>query len=286
MNLDKIENLPPKPLNTLKNEHLNEGIPSIVGCIYDKAQMGDKDKTFFDNFKKSAVFVDYKKTVNQIDLLREGHMSAGKKSYVISRIDNQNKYSNNYLDCTGFVCSGIDKRTGENMSFLVHLDPNFLLMNNNENKIKFRDDLNRRLDEMNSICKQGSIDVGIFGGNKGFVLDTVPDEDFKNGVDNEFEYLRSEYSDYADSIHFLDFIISKRMNFSPTVLIGPSNNFKSLDKDLTESKESLAVYFDNKNRRLYEVRPENDLENNESFLAKDVEEQIKKIKSKEEERKK
>jgi hypothetical protein len=69
----------------------------------------------------------------------------------------------------------------------------------------------------------------------------------------------------------LNHIVFEKVGFSPVVMSGPNDNFKT-------NKHSLNIYFDNENRRLYMLRPkQEDSKKNEAFSASDVENQIKKF---------
>ena len=45
---------------------------------------------------------------------------SGKHDFFISAVNNKDKFSTGYLDCTGLVIAGSCKETGENLSFLTH----------------------------------------------------------------------------------------------------------------------------------------------------------------------
>ncbi|MFH1608539.1 MAG: hypothetical protein ABH951_00775, partial [Patescibacteria group bacterium] len=131
-----MENLEEK-LNTLKSEHLKEGIPPIRGCVCDKNNLDEQTQYYLDDFKKDAEFINFYSKKDE--LLEKNLQNAGKETYVISSIDNKNKYSLEYYDCTGVVAIGVDKETGENVSFLSHQNPAFFVENKNERK-NFRED--------------------------------------------------------------------------------------------------------------------------------------------------
>ncbi|HEY5588639.1 MAG TPA: hypothetical protein VIK86_06760 [Candidatus Paceibacterota bacterium] len=273
----KPEIIKSEPINTLENKHLKEGVSPVMACISDRELKNNEFWKNLQEFKKDATFIDYTKTTNKFELAKNGYLSAGHNSYVISNIDNKNKYSNAYLDCTGLIVSGVDKKTKEPISFLTHQDPSFF-EKSKENKLKFKMDLNTRINELINRCEPDTIDAVVFGGSKIHDLNNVPDENYRKGIDDDSDFLKDEYSDYINSVKFLNFIVSNQVNFSPVVLIGPNNNFNSPENTMGEYKHSLSVYFDNKNKRVYAVRPTQNTINNESFLAKDVYDQIDKIK--------
>jgi hypothetical protein len=159
--------------------------------------------------------------------LNEQHfLNAGEATYVISTIDEANKYSRDYFDCTGLVVTGIDKETGRNISFLTHQDPKKFLKKKKE---EFVADLNRRLEEMRSRCVSGTIDAVIVGGNY--------DED-------ESEKKISFAKNYLDSISLLTDEVKKSLGFEPIIINGPKTTLNQDD-----------VFCDNEHRRLYFLRP-------------------------------
>lgn len=256
--------------NTLKGEHLNEGIKPIIGGIYDRSKLDEESIKFFKEFEKNADFVNFK--YDSEDISRNKMFNSGKLTYVISQCNNKDKYSHEYLNCTGVVVVGIDKKTGKNISLLSHQNPEAFLKNETI-KANFIKDLNEDLDTLISNCIPGTIDAVILGGNEEEISDPAFDENFRFGIDDVEVLMREKYDTYKDSIKRLSFLLSKKLNFTPTVISGPNDNFKTKD-------HSLSIYFDNQNRRLYQVRPTQSSENNESFEATQVENQIGTIKNK------
>lgn len=245
-------------LNTLKCEHLKEGVTPIMGCIYDRAAMTDKDIAFFDNFKKDAVVVNY---------LTE---------YAMSKVGEENKYSEQYFDCSAVYAVGIDKNTGENISFLSHQDPE-KIFKNTDILLNFKKDLNKKIEELIDRSMPSSTDIVILGGNK----DIKYDEDLKTDMDNMDPRRIQEIMEkieagpfelYRESISFLSKIIFEKLNFYPTVISGPNSNVK--DDDPTHNN-ALDLYCDTKNRRIYQIRVKNTSENNESYSGKDINSKIK-----------
>ena len=265
-------------LNTLKNEHLKDGIPPIVGCTYDRKNIDKESQYYLDDFKRSAEFVNFLSKKEEI--LKNNFKNSGEETYVISDISEKNKYSVDYYNCTGVVAVGIEKKTGQNVSFLSHQSPSFFV-ENKEERLKFKKDLIENIKKIKEQCVSGTVDIVIFGGQKEEVSVKVPDDnenkDFVFGRDDQdlSELIKKEFDVYKDSIRYLSFFISSEMGFLPVIISGPNENFE-------EEYHALGIYFDNKNRRLYLVRPKEDSENNESFLSGnlEVEKQIKRIQDK------
>ena len=268
--------------NTLKSEHL-KGAPPIIGVIYDwetlKKDPGQKAefKKLFEKFEENGEDVNF--SFRDGDIVSEKMLNAGPKTYVISPIDSKNKYSGDFLDCTGVVASGIDKKTSKNISFMSHQNPDFFL-DDEEKQIKFRKDLIQRLKELKEQSLPNTIDVVIVGGNEDITPKKVPDENFRLGIDDETKFLKDEYTNYKESIQILNNTIIKVLEFSPTILIGLNSRISQKPG----SNNALDIYFDNKNRRLYTIREKQESENNESFLPNNIDNQIKKVKKVKKER--
>ncbi|MDD2487665.1 MAG: hypothetical protein PHS92_04840 [Candidatus Gracilibacteria bacterium] len=168
----------------------------------------------------------------------------GKHYYIMSDVSEDDKYSLDYRNCTGVIMTGIDKVSGNNISFMTHQDPVFFL----QNQLMFEKDLKQKIDEIKNRAKPGSIDVILFGGWEGGYL---------------------EFDEYESSIGLLDKIITKELGKSPMVKPGPAIN----------SAVPTNAYYETKNRQLYITRKESDFpETDESFVAKNVKEFLGKIK--------
>lgn len=275
MNFTNLENNQKEPQNTLKSEHLNEGVAPIIGGIYNRKEMTDKDTAFFDNFKKSAVVVNH--SMEGDIAKREGLYNAGRATYIMSKIDKENKYSEKYFDCTAVYAVGVDKSTGENISFLSHQDPEKILKNT-DILLSFKNNLKERLEELTNRSIPGSTDVVVLGGNK----DIGYDEELKTMDMDKMDSRRIQeimekieagpFESYRKSISFLSKIIFEKLNFYPTVISGPNSNIK--ENDPTHSN-ALDLYCDTKNRHVYQIRAENTSKNNESYSGKDINSKIK-----------
>ena len=252
-----------KPIILLKNEHLKEGIRPIISGIYDSNNIDQETQSFIDNFKKDAEFVDFNSKNKSI---KENKIS----TYVISLCNEKNKYSLNYLDCTGVIAVGTDKISKNNISFLSHQNPDYFIKDQ-EIRLDFKKDIENNIDNLISRCIPETIDIVVFGGNKEDISENIPDEEFRMGIDNFEEFLKGPFDQYIKSIKYLNYIIKQKVGFSPIVMSGPNDNFGTKD-------HSLNIYFDNKNRRLYILKPEQEnSDKNEAFEASNVEDKIKKF---------
>ena len=228
--------------------HLKKGVRPIMACVETREQleknpnvetaMFSDDETEKQNMKE----VDYYGRPE--DLNKQNFKNAGYESYVISTIDDSNKFSKSFKNCTGLVVSGVDKETGKNISFISHEDPGYFL-DQRENKNRFVHDLEQQLREFKERSDEGTIDAVIVGGNY-----------FKSG----------DYRiDYLSSIELLSDEISKVLGFKPLVMTGPKT-----------AHGSDSIFFENENKRLYIVRPEVGDKTTESYMTNELDKQKKK----------
>lgn len=231
-----------KSTEILKTSHLAEGIKPIFICVGSAKDFLNESEFSPQYMKNNFGTVDVRK-VDQGEGTYEGKkeesLTAGPSTYIISPIDSDNKFSENFHRCTGLVVVGIDKKTGKDISFLSHQDPIKFLNKNDE----FISDLNQRLKEMKERCKQNSIDAIIVGGR--YFSDQELDS-----------YQVSQL--YTDSVKLLGKVVEETLEFKPIISNGPKT-----------SRKGENIVFDTKNRRLYFVRPEVN-EKTGDFLYDDI----------------
>ena len=266
MNIEKQKSIQPAeaPRESMERgnfEYLRADIKPIMACVgkpsdfkdypgptdvfsYDKLNVGESNSN-------NAQHVDY--FGDPKELTREGFQNQGEYSYVISRINNQDKFSNKFKNCTGLLVAGKDKMTGENISFLSHEDPDYFL-SSEESRQKFMSDLRQRLKEIKERSADGTIDARIVGGN--YFTDK---RDWSGDKTNKFT------KHYLESIKLLAEETSGALGFEPIVVMGPKT--KSGQDD---------VFYDNENRRLYIVRAVADAAISGSFVPKEIKEEEKK----------
>ncbi|OGI64757.1 hypothetical protein A3H53_00565 [Candidatus Nomurabacteria bacterium RIFCSPLOWO2_02_FULL_40_10] len=220
------ENDLPKNNSEIKNfsAHLIEGVKPIMVCIgtpedfqtVEIEHPEHREHLSNDFLLKDLKNLDWAKGTYDF---KEGEdvLTAGPRIYAISPIDNSNKFSGGFGHCMGLIVAGIDKKTGENISFITHQPSSF--------SEDFTVDLKKRLNEMKERCRQGSVDAIIVG-----------------GISNSNELFKKIY---VKTIHFLSKETRQTFGFEPVIVNGP----KVLVPVTVDE-----VSFDNKNRRLYLIR--------------------------------
>ena len=247
------ENFPTSPENidTKKSEHLKEGVLPIMACVgtledfFNKKAI--KENPFIPNPinpTKATTMVDF--NAKPEELSKENIKNAGRYTYVISPVDERDKISSKFFDCTGIVACGIDKKTGQNISFLSHQNPERFL---GRAQKQFLADLRERIMELKEKSTEGTVDVVIVGGQ--YV-------DLPNAEEERARYL--------ESIRLLGEEVKKIMGFEPVVITGPK--LWGLD-----GKEDDTVFFQNEGRRLYIIRPHVGDNSTESFLPSELDAQ-------------
>ncbi|MBP9715081.1 MAG: hypothetical protein KBD52_01145 [Candidatus Pacebacteria bacterium] len=241
----KIESGP--KLNT-HYEHLTPGVKPIMTCIGAPEDFGHKKGEIFqrfnENFKNVTNVAYFHKAPGFTD---ENVLNEKDKNYVISNIDNTNKFSEEFLECTSVIVSGLDKETGENISFLSHQNPNDFLF---RKRGEFIQDFEKKLEEIRVRCKEGTVDAVILGGN---YMDIIS----KNSPNGD-----TLAEIYVETINLLSNEVEKFFKFKPEIINGPKFNLKEQDD----------IFYDNKKRRVYFIRPEVNT-NTQSFVADSFEDQ-------------
>src|SRR3989344_2039371 len=244
-----------KPVEGFKKEHLLKGIKPIYVCLinpkddpyyYADLQRGLIDSTFY--YAKTEIHnVRYKDTHDpeKLERLKEKNfLNGGIKTYVISTIDELDKFSQRFYDCSGIVVTGIDRQTGKNVSSKSHQNPEGFLYSAKQD---FSTHLRERLSEIKRRCKEGTVDAVVIGGMYyEFTSQEGETEDFRQN--------------YIDSIKFLGKEVRTILGFDPVVVSGPK---------LSGGGDN--IYYSNKDRRLYFVRSGDINKNTRDFSASKIE---------------
>jgi len=214
-----------------RESHLLTGVKPIFVCegSFKDFKIEDpypeKGKPYvIDLGLKNPKNIDWDMSEQQI--IEGNFLNSGKETYLISEIDESDKFSRKFIRCIGLVVAGVDKTTGKNISFVSHQDPYSFLLSDKE---KFTKDLQQRLGEMKDKCKNGTMDAVMIGGI--YLSDVQLDQ---NQV----------IEHYKDPINLISREVKVTLGFEPIVINGPKTNRKSYDD----------IYYDNENRRLYFLR--------------------------------
>lgn len=231
---NQVRIIPPEAQSFSK--HL-KGAKPIIACIgsLDNFQKSERSRKYrstnFGNLRK----INWESGTYES---KNGYITGGERTYVISGIDSSNKFSQGLMACTGLIVAGVDKETGRNVSFATHQFPPYSFGN------EFAAHLEERLQEMRKRCKLGTVDAVVVGGI------------YPNDVFN------SPREDYLKTIKLLSDKMLKIFKFEPIVINGPK---QGPPKDRQDD-----FYYDNRNRRLLFVRPEDMNSNTGNFIPSNV----------------
>jgi len=221
---------------------LRSDIHQIITCFGNEEQFGNQLHDI-ENFliNSGAKEVDFYDDAESHDENKFAH--DGSFTYVISEIDTEDKGTDDLLDCTSVVAVGVDKMTGENISFLSHQDPKEILKKHRQ---KFLNDLRGRLQELKDRSEDHTIDIRIIGGN------FLPPGKYRYHSQSVTIKSESNVNNYLDSIQLLSETIRDSLGFNPEII---EPKFHAVPD---------TVYFDNKNRRVYLLRPGDEMITNQT----------------------
>jgi hypothetical protein len=215
-----------------QTEHLKEDVSPIMVCVgtaEDYQDQLNEISSHFDDYVHGVHNADYFSDSEILD--RKGFKNTGNNTYVISPLDKFDKFSEGFYNCTGLIVVGRNKRDGENISFLSHQDPEKFLHSKREDFITHLDQI---LSNLKVQVEEGTIDAIIIGGRY------LPLSDRSAGDSYDIK-------NYVGSVNLLSEEVRKILGFDPVVVNGPK--FPSMKGGADK------VYFDNKNRRAYLIRP-------------------------------
>lgn len=228
-----------KSVNTIEAshfKHLTEGVSPIMVCLNENEFTNFKTLEHLFTSKSGRLkrlFKSESKLVHDVDysassdyLTRNNFLNGGTETYVISPVDEKDKISRGFFDCTGLVVVGIDKTTGKKISFLSHQDPKKFLFDTKDSFIKH---LAERLSEIRERSIPGTIDAVIIGGNY------LPNSSYRGLTFTEA---------YLESVKLISTEFKRVLGFEPAIVNGPKVTSYADD-----------VFFDNENKRLYFARP-------------------------------
>jgi hypothetical protein len=206
-------------VNSLKFEHLNKDAKPIMVCISARKDFLEGDEEFLEGTPPHKFNLKNPENVKW----------SSYPGYIISNVSDGDKFSEGFSRCTGLVVKGTDKETGENISFLTHQAPfafiAFKKDKSHQLSSSFKAEFDKALYQIKEKCIRGTIDAVIVGGD-------YFDDDFSKEAS-------------VESIKLLSTETNSILGFEPVVINGPKKYSYGEDD----------VYFDNKNGRLYFVRP-------------------------------
>ena len=230
---------------------LSEGIPAMARELVDTATGNEELEELQEKMAEddAVTWVDF--DGGDFDELAEnGFKQDGIESYLISPISERDWFSDHYFSCTAVIGMGRDAKTGQELSFLSHQDPNYFVDGGPQKAEKFKRALARTLKELKARSEEGSVDVSLLGGN----------------FSAEAEEGDYKHHQYLQSIAKLREIVQESLEFDPQVLAGPNNNLGS----------ETAITVETAKRKVWLERSRQAPEFDQPFMANQLEEQAKK----------
>jgi hypothetical protein len=212
---------------SLDNNHLKSRELQIITCldiIEDANPPEDIDPNNLD-------IVDLYSS--QEDANKIGAKKSKEIAYVISDINDHDKISSKYKNCTGVILSGIDKQNKKPISLITHQNPGYILHGEGEDFIV---DLQEAIKKFKSQCEEKTIDTVIIGGQV-LKFKGLPDT-------NPAQKLISE--EYKNFLRLVSELLQKEFGFTPIVVGGPK----------TDKGTDMLIYK-NDTRRLFLYRNKN-----------------------------
>ncbi|MCF7834156.1 MAG: hypothetical protein K9L98_02245 [Candidatus Pacebacteria bacterium] len=228
----------------------------IMTCLIDSSKKVTEQE--IEIIKTRGFNVNWKYSNRELEMYQL--KNSGERTYVISRIDSEDKYSEAFVNCVGLVAVGENIITGKQISFMSHQNPISIL---GVNYREFEKDLADSLKELKMNSKEGSIDLILFGGNN-YIIPMISKD------------IQSEENrvDYTMVIKRLGDIIEKNLGIDPLVITGPHIIGAISFND--GSARDTNVYFDNNQRRLFLLRPFISSGANEPYRASKLDEMVSK----------
>lgn len=202
-----------------QEEKLLKAVP-IRASLVDGKNIDVITKRAINNIKKRGIAVNFYGSSSE--LRRHNITNQGFKTYVISEFDEQDKYSEQYYNCTGIIIAGRLDSSDQQLSLLSHQNPEVFLK---DHKNQFIEDMEDHLHSLLRLVDKKTLDAVIIGGQQDY-------------------YLQEEAKVYKESIIFLSELLKKYLDVTPTILTGPN-----LEIGYTN------IYYNTQHRRLYLVRP-------------------------------
>jgi hypothetical protein len=193
---------------------LKDGIKPIMTAIISFDRLENITTNTVLRIHRTGEYIDY--NANPAANQKLNIKQPDRYSYVISDINDKNKFSTWYCDCTGIVVVGKSKETKKNISMMSHQDPKKVLPKLKFNQ-NFIEDIQKRFLKIKEQSEDGTIDIVVYG---------------------RHDYSRRKY---VQSIKFIGNSVKKQFGFEPVIVTGPN---------IPQGKfQPTAAYFDTSEKK-------------------------------------
>ena len=130
----------------------------ITCCIHAADNFFDPDKRIeeIEGQEKETMYMPHR--------IKEGELMSQHEPYVFSPCNEKDKYSYDYVNCTGIIGIGFNPEMQKEISFLSHQHP-LLYKSKRYNPLSFEKHLRQKIREIMSLTDNQTLEIGIFGGN-------------------------------------------------------------------------------------------------------------------------
>lgn len=218
--------------------------PPLV-CLVDSGHIDGMTQKNISEIEKSGEYVNFS---GDRSFTKEYHMlNQDRGTYIISNINEKDKYSKSFFNCTGLVGFGIDKDTKQVVSFLSHQNPDSFL---GVHKTDFIQDMKKTLLAFNEKIVPKSMSVMGFGGH----------------YDEEYQ------KEYLSSCAMLSKLVQEYTKKELEFITGPNMAFKKDEHGVVTGLEGpTSIFVNTKNKRIFLLRPHQENNTlNHNFTKKEI----------------
>ncbi len=207
----------------------------VPGSLEDDDFDGEEEEDDLEPYIPLAL-----STAEEKDLQHLMDVHSVRAGLVISRVDAIDKYSEGYMNCLGIAAFGTDKKTGEPVSLLAHINPVHMQVTDPLSK-EFAKNIVKACKELAYVCVPGTVQITLFGGK--FHHNESAHSDAET---NHVEKTGDEI--YRDGIRTIAKIVASEFGAQVDPLI--------ISQPITFAHNKVHAYVDTKNRTVVLARPE------------------------------
>jgi hypothetical protein len=231
-------------------EHLREGIEPIRLCVMNNE---DKPNEEMERIRAHGRWIGYYSHPGFRHTTRS-------RDFFFTEVDERDKYSTDYRNCSGVAVVGYDPALKKQISFITHQRPDVLLSDKKQ-RTEFETELRQKLRELKTRSETGTVDAVTFGGS--YSSDFSRDRDYQT----LFNMFRTFAGDYKRIGKIISTIIHEELGFYADTIQGPNL-----------VKGAARIDLGTQTRHLYSQRPRQPEESGADmpFNSKDLKKAAKK----------
>lgn len=201
----------------------------ILACLETHSTLTPESTEKILQIKKRGINVNWGAPTEELEAGGMSH--GGELTYVLSPVDSNDKYSEDYVNCLGIIVVGRNPEN-DNVSFAGHINADVIFSAGLEKK--FSEDFIKHLRVLKERTVPGSVDIVFLGGE-------YPIKQIKNMAPQSLAEYWDKYEKAIKKIR--DLILSTQIP-EPAIAIGPK----------VDILQGTSAYFSNHERRLYVIQ--------------------------------